>query len=106
MQLRVYEELEVLQRITEQAMITSHPGRHHVMTLQGSFELDSPHGRHLCLIHRALGIFPALLERHKKLPVPIVKHVARQLLKALDFLHSQCRIIHTGKALPPSDLNF
>ena len=100
----VLDELSVLQRIAEQARMTNHPGRRHVLTMQESFQLDSAHGRHLCFVHQALGIFPALFDHDKKLPVPIAKHVSRQLLEALDFLHSQCRIIHTGETLQPSDL--
>jgi len=30
------------------------------------------------------------------LPNPLVKVVAIQLLLALDFLHSECRVVHTG----------
>jgi len=99
MQSSVAEELGILGCITEQAKTTNHPGRGHVLTLQESFELDSVHGRHLCLVHQALGIFPALFDHDKKLAVPIVKHVTRQLLEALEFLHTQCRVIHTGKTL-------
>ena len=96
-QSRVVEELGILQHITQQARTSDHPGRSHVVTLQESFELESAHGRHLCLVQQALGTFPALFQHGKKLPLPLVKHVSRQLLEALDFLHSQCRVIHTGE---------
>jgi serine/threonine-protein kinase SRPK3 len=33
------------------------------------------------------------------LPIPLVKVMAKQLLLALDFLHHECHIVHTG-ALP------
>lgn len=102
--MHVLDEFRVLQRIAEQARITNHPGRRHISTMQESFQLDSAHGRHLCFVHQALGIFPALFDHDKKLPVPIVKHVLRQLLEVLDFLHSQCCIIHTGETLQPSGL--
>jgi len=84
----VVEELGILQHITQQARTSDHPGRSHVVTLQESFELESAHGRHLCLVQQALGTFPALFQHGKKLPLPLVKHVSRQLLEALDFLHS------------------
>ena len=103
MQSRIVEELGILRCITEQARTTSHPGRSHVLTLQESFELNSVHGRHIYFIHRALGIFPALFEHDKRLPITLVKHVSRQLLVALDFLHSQCRVIHTGRSFQSSD---
>lgn len=31
-------------------------------------------------------------------PLPVVRHIAQQLLTALDFLHRECGIVHTGKA--------
>ena len=99
MQSSVADELGILRCITEQAKATNHPGCGHVLVLRESFELDSIHGRHLCLVHPASGILSVLFDDDKKLPVQIVRHVTRQLLEALDFLHSQCRVIHTGKTL-------
>lgn len=95
MQSSVAEELGILRRITEQARKTNHPGHNHVLTLRESFELSSAHGRHLCLVHDALGVFPALFKYGRQLPIPLVKHVSRQLLEALDFLHCKCHVIHT-----------
>ena len=85
------EELRILQHIIQQARTSDHPGRSHVLTLQESFELESAHGCHLYLVQQALGTFPALFQHGKKLPLPLVKHISRQLLEALDFLYSQCR---------------
>lgn len=30
-------------------------------------------------------------------PLPVVRHIAQQLLTALDFLHRECGIVHTGR---------
>ena len=30
-------------------------------------------------------------------PLPVVRHITRQLLVALDFLHRECGIVHTGE---------
>ncbi|KAI0915917.1 hypothetical protein AcV5_003391 [Taiwanofungus camphoratus] len=40
----------------------------------------------------------------KKLPVPSVKSMASQLLLALDFLHREYCIIHTGIDIKPDNL--
>jgi serine/threonine-protein kinase SRPK3 len=93
---RVADEIGILQLISERAQTTIHPGRNHVVTLLDSFELVSAHGRHLCLVHEAMGSFTDLFQPGRKLPVPVVKDVTKQLLQALDFLHGQCRVIHTG----------
>jgi serine/threonine-protein kinase SRPK3 len=33
----------------------------------------------------------------KKLPVHLVKQVARQILLGLDYLHRSCKVVHTGQ---------
>lgn len=38
-------------------------------------------------------------KRGAALPLPVVRHIARQLLEALEFLHDECGIIHTGGVL-------
>lgn len=34
---------------------------------------------------------------HQGVPLPVVRHLTRQMLVALDYLHSQLNIIHTGE---------
>ena len=75
-----------------------HPGRAHVITLLHHFVLTGPHGRHVCLVFECMG--PNLLSLIKRynyqgVPVPLVKHVTRQILLGLDWLHRVCGIIHT-----------
>jgi len=57
-----------------------------------SFEVASTQGSHLCLVHEAMGRF---VFDSRGLPIPLVKVVAKQLLLALDFLHSECHVVHT-----------
>lgn len=59
-----------------------------------SFEVSSAQGSHLCLVHEAMAKFPTVGRRG--LPVTLVKAVAKQLLLALDFLHRECHVVHTG----------
>jgi serine/threonine-protein kinase SRPK3 len=93
-QSRLADELGLLRRMRDLAGTSRNPGRAHVITLIESFELSSIQGSHLCLVHEAMGRFPKV--NSLGLPLPLVKVVAKQLLLALDFLHCECRITHTG----------
>ena len=80
----------------------AYPGRNvrrkHIVTLLDNFIVTDSHGPHLCLVFEALGAFnDSVFYPGRNLPVPFVKNIARQLLVALDFLHRECRIVHTGK---------
>ena len=67
-----------------------------VFTLENSYLSRRGDPNPKALLHRALWIFPDLFQHSSKLPIPLVKHVSRQLLEALDS-HSQCCVIRTGK---------
>ena len=76
-----------------------HPGYGAVRSLLDSFDTDGPAGKHRCLVHQPL--FESVLtflHRNpvRRLPVPIVAHTLKRLFLALDFLHTECQIIHTG----------
>lgn len=96
-------EINIYQRFKRQSR--SHPGRKAVRQLLDTFELKGPDGQHRCLVHpplweSALGF----LHRNPigKLPVPVLAFVLKRLFLALDFLHSECRVIHTGEQLFPA----
>ncbi|KAG1724359.1 serine protein kinase Sky1, partial [Suillus lakei] len=86
-------ELGLLQLVRDLVGKSRNPGRAHVVSLLDSFEVSSTQGRHLCLVHEAMGIFPKFSSLG--LPVPLVKVMAKQLLLALDFLHRECHVVHT-----------
>lgn len=68
-----------------------------------SFEVDGPKGKHNCVTFQplliSLGEFQFNLVP-KILPEKMVKMAVIELLQALDFLHSEANIIHTGQAHP------
>lgn len=71
---------------------------HHCCRLLDHFEHVGPHGRHVCMVFEVLGDNLLSLIReysHRGIPMPVVRHLTRQILDALDFLHSKCGIIHT-----------
>ncbi|XP_069824863.1 SRSF protein kinase 3-like isoform X2 [Dendropsophus ebraccatus] len=62
------------------------------------FKLIGENGLHVCLVFELLG--PSLLHLMKNygpkgLPLTCVKRILQQVLQGLDFLHKNCRIIHT-----------
>lgn len=88
----VYRHLKCLQG--------EHPGRHLVRSLVHEFKIIGPSGEHDCLVHEPLSI--QLSELLPLLPNNIftpkmLKAFCRFMLLALDFLHSEAKIIHTGK---------
>lgn len=76
-----------------------HPGRDAVRTLLDAFYINGPGDRHQCLVHPPL--FESILTfLHRnpveRLPSVIVAVILQRLFLALDYLHSECQIIHTG----------
>jgi len=81
------------------------PGPQHVLHVLNMFEYVGEQGYHACLVLKPMG--PALSEYRwlfpeKRIPIPIVKRITRQLLEALVFLHEKCGVIHTGEPLAHS----
>lgn len=82
-----------------QALDSQHVGCGFVRELHETFELSGTDGQHYCLVHHPLGIsideyqqtFP-----NNKYPGIILKALLSCLFKALDFLHSEAGVIHTG----------
>ncbi|KAI0841440.1 kinase-like protein [Hypoxylon sp. FL0890] len=74
------------------------PGSDRILGLLDEFQHSGPNGKHVCLVFMPMGpnlsiyrrLFPKL-----RIPIPVAKNIARQLLQALAFLHDTCHIIHT-----------
>ena len=65
--------------------------------------LYSPYGKHACLVFEPLREPLWLLnERFEENVIPsnILKIMVQMLLHGLDYLHTECRVIHTGKHSP------
>ncbi|KAI1936707.1 hypothetical protein LOZ12_006189 [Ophidiomyces ophidiicola] len=75
----------------------SHPGRNAVRMLLDSFEVHGPTDKHRCLVHPPLWESVLTFLRRNpihRLPVPVMAAVLQYLFLALDYLHSECKIIH------------
>ncbi|KAJ5558026.1 kinase-like domain-containing protein [Penicillium sp. DV-2018c] len=91
-------ELHIYKHIRINLERTKHPGRNFVRKLLDHLYIQGSHGRHVCLVHEPLGMSADLLVRMSPgqvMTLDDMKPGIRQLLVALDFLHSECQIIHT-----------
>lgn len=85
-------------RILQSIFAADEQRRQPVVTLLDKFDHVGPNGKHVCLVFEVMG--GSLLHLIKRfnfrgIPRDLVKRIARDLLVGLDFLHTQCRIIHT-----------
>jgi non-specific serine/threonine protein kinase len=70
--------------------------------LLDSFEISGPDGQHVCLVHQPLGMSLHDLQmqaRGKIFSKEVLRVSIRQLLAALDFLHKDAHVIHTGELI-------
>jgi len=94
------DELEISQHNAK--IQSKHEGRAYVRLIQDSFTIPGPFGEHLVMVFEPLREPLWLLGRHLGsvgLPSTILKAFLKLVLQGLDFLHSECHIIHTGELL-------
>ncbi|KFY29164.1 hypothetical protein V491_00162 [Pseudogymnoascus sp. VKM F-3775] len=75
-----------------------HEGFPYVRTLLNSFEMKGPHGLHTCLVYEPMREPLWLFQkrcRNGKLSLDLIKVYLTFLLRGLDYLHSECHIVHT-----------
>ncbi|KAF2819465.1 kinase domain-containing protein [Ophiobolus disseminans] len=76
----------------------SHPGRGHVRTALDIFTIPRQGGYHRCLVQKPMwDSFKDLLNRNPthRFTDDLLKAGVSQVLLALDYLHSECQIVHT-----------
>ena len=82
---------------------TSNPGALLVRELLDSFKATRPAGEHQCLVHEPLGLSMETVRQlcpGRKLPENLLKVFLIHLLQALDFLHTDSKMIHAGTRHP------
>ena len=98
-ELRIYEHLSKVNK--------AHPGRSLIRDLYEAFEIPGPHAIHQCLVqppmHRSVADMMEMY--HEPLNAPVLKLVLKRLLAALDFLHTEADVIHTGMRALLSDVH-
>lgn len=91
------DELNIYKRI--EGASGKHPGHKHVRSLLDSFDLDGPEDKHRCLVHPPLweSMLTFLFSNPvQRLPTLILAVTLHRLFLALDYLHTECKVIHTG----------
>ncbi|KAM3471964.1 hypothetical protein MY8738_009074 [Beauveria namnaoensis] len=90
-------ELAMLKHIS--SVNKKHQGWSFVRRLSGSFTIDGAIGTHLCLVLEPLRE-PLWLYCRRfvggVIPVDVLKIIMQMILHGLDYLHSECQVIHTG----------
>ena len=93
------DELNIYARLSSKS--TAHPGRPAIRSLLDRFSIDGPTDIHQCLVHVPLweNVW-TFLHRNpiQRLPTPVLAFVLQRVFLALDYLHTECQIIHTGKS--------
>ncbi|CAG8325338.1 unnamed protein product [Penicillium salamii] len=87
----------------------SHRGRSVIRTLLDSFEVKGPEGPHSCLIYSPMREPLSIYQRHfadRRMPLPLIKTYIRALLTGLDYLHRECRTVHTDLKLENIMVSF
>ncbi|EPE26262.1 Protein kinase-like (PK-like) [Glarea lozoyensis ATCC 20868] len=76
----------------------SHPGAGYIRTPIDNFKIDGSHGPHICLVYRPMR--ETMLDfqnrfRNQRFPPKILRLYIALLLQGLNYLHSECHLIHT-----------
>ncbi|KFY21411.1 hypothetical protein V493_07421 [Pseudogymnoascus sp. VKM F-4281 (FW-2241)] len=93
---QVDDELKMYRRMEQSPK--RHPGHKAVRTLLDTFYIDGSEDKHQCLVHPPL--FESILTFLRRnpvepLPSAVIAFVLLRLFLALDYLHTECQIIHT-----------
>ena len=70
-----------------------------VVQLIDDFLITGIHGTHVCMVFEVLGVNLLKLiidSRYEGIPLKNVRSIIKQTLEGLDYLHTKCKIIHTG----------
>lgn len=89
----------------------SHKGFQYIRTYNETFDVEGPVGTHVVLVQEPMREpLRQFRKRFKgdKLPPKILKGYMQYWLSALDYMHSQAHVVHTGmdQPRPPIDLLF
>ena len=94
---RNWEEIDVYRHLS--SVQSRHPGRHYLRDALDSFTIQGPHGEHQCIAHKPmLETAQELLRRNPshRFTEDLLKVFLQCLLSALDYLHTNAHLIHTG----------
>lgn len=76
----------------------SNPKRNKTVQLLNDFKITGVNGIHICMVFEVLGhnlLKLILKSNYRGIPISNVRSITRQVLEGLDYLHTECKIIHT-----------
>lgn len=97
---RTHRELPMYNHIN--GIRSQHGGRLNLRRLLDSFNIEGPNGRHVCLVHEALGMNLEDLRDlvpNREFASDLIRESLRGILRALHFLREEAHVIHTGSPL-------
>lgn len=77
----------------------SHSGYGSIRNCVGSFEVTNKERKHLCQIYEPMRETMLMFQQrwqNRRIPLEVAKAYILLLLLGIDYLHAECRIIHTG----------
>ena len=94
-----YHEADIMKRVSQP---TRSPGAKHCLQFVEWFLRHSQEtGTHQCIVMEPASLplsrVQARLTTNDGLPNIVVKRMMKQLCLALDYLHTECRVVHTGE---------
>lgn len=90
------DEIKILKAVRESD--PSNPRRNKTVQLLNDFKISGVNGTHVCMVFEVLGhnlLKLILKSNYRGIPLSNVKSIIRQVLEGLDYLHTECKIIHT-----------
>jgi len=90
------DEIKLLERVVHAN--PDAPGRKYVVELLDHFMHRGPNGEHVCMVFEVLGEnLLSVIRRyhHRGIPMHLVQQIMYQVLMGLDYMHKDCKIIHT-----------
>ena len=99
-------EVEVYQHIGK--LSTSHAGSTLIRTALDTFKIPASEGFYQCLVHEPLGMSLFFLQsqcHNSRMPKALLQSTLIHILFALDFLHTEAKVIHAGNTISQSLLS-
>lgn len=90
------DEIKILKAVRESD--PDNPRRNKTVQMLNDFKITGVNGVHVCMVFEVLGhnlLKLILKSNYRGIPLSNVKSIIRQVLEGLDYLHTDCQIIHT-----------
>ena len=82
-----------------QSIKSNHPSAKGIRQLRDHFRIKGKLGLHDCLTHDPLGVTLSdiqIMSPYNIVKTKLLKGIVKDLLSALDYLHSEAGVVHTG----------